>query len=67
MEPREVKLNTLYWWHYQGDQHLLVRARFNNKEFVTCQVVAATAEDVIKSGYGVGELVNTTPHALRPV
>jgi hypothetical protein len=67
MEQREVKLNTLYWWQYQGDQHQLVRARFMTREFVTCQVVAATAEDVIRSGYGVGELVNTTPHALRPV
>jgi hypothetical protein len=67
MELREVKPLTLYWWQYKDDDRVVVRARFLTKGFVTCVVMAATAEQVIRCGYGVGELVNTTPHALRPV
>jgi hypothetical protein len=67
MERREIIPLTLYWWQYKQDDRLLVRCRFLQREFVAVVVMAATAEQVIKSGYGVGELVNTTPQALRPV
>lgn len=67
MEQREVKIGALYWWQFLGDSRLLVRLRFTDRDYVSCQVVAATAEEVIKSGYGIGEMVRTTPHALRPV
>jgi hypothetical protein len=67
MELREIKNGVLYWWQFAENDRCLVRARFISRDYVTCLVVAATAEQVIKSGYGVGEPVNTTPHALRPV
>ncbi len=67
MEQREVRPGTLYWWQYKDAECVLVRARFMTPAYVVCVVMAATAEEVIKSGYGVGEAVNTTPHALRPV
>ena len=67
MELREVKVGVLHWWQFHEEDRLLVRVRFVGKDFVSLQIVAGTAEQVIKSGYGVGESVNTTPNALRPV
>lgn len=67
MELREVVPGGLYWWQFSIDDRVLIRCRFVGKDYISCQIVAATAEQVIHSKYGVGESVNTTPHALRPV
>jgi hypothetical protein len=66
-EMRDLKLNQLLWWHYKDTDKMLVRLRGYSKTFATCQVVAATALQVIRSGYGNGEIVNTMPQTLSPV
>ena len=67
MDLRNVKTRDLLWWHYSDQGRLLVRVRFVGRDFVSVQVAAATAEQVIASGYAVGETINTQPTALAPL
>lgn len=63
----QIKQRDLLWWKYGDDKRLLVRVILISNVFVAVRVIAATPQEVIDSGYGVGETLNTSAEALFPV
>lgn len=57
MEPREVKLWHVYWWNAKADLKILVRVIAIHPKFFSLRVQAATVEQVLRIGNGVGEIV----------
>lgn len=66
MELRDLKMGMFVWFRCNAEVSVLCRVRSINRDYVSVQVVAATAEQVIAGGYGVGEAINTSPLALLP-
>lgn len=48
----------LYWWRGVAGCAILVRCEYLAQEYARCRVVAATAEEVLRTGYGAGESFN---------
>jgi hypothetical protein len=66
MDLHDLRAGLLVWFRYKDEKQLLCRVRFMSRDYVSVQVVAATAEQVIESGYGVGEAINVAALALQP-
>lgn len=60
MKPNEARLRQLVWWFYSDGDCVLCRVSLIGRESCTVKVLAATYEQVIRSGIGVGES-NTVP------
>lgn len=67
MQMREIKAGQFVFWHFGENDKLLCRVRYVGRDYVSCTVLTATCEQVIASGYGVGEPLNTRPESLEPV
>lgn len=67
MDVRDVKTNEMYWWKFHGDDRVLVRVALSGRGYIACKILAATAEQVLACGYGVGEIVNTDAKTLELV
>ena len=67
MDSRDVRSGEIYWWKFHADERVLVRVVLVGREFVSCKVLSATAEQVLACGYGAGEIVNTKHNVLELV
>lgn len=65
MELRDLKVGEFYWWAFCPGNELLVRLRYLGRDFLSVQIVAGTAKQVLQAGYGVGDTVNTLNTCLR--
>lgn len=75
--PDKLKIGALAWWTYKDGidtpelktfpKRLLGRLVMMNTQAVSVKILAATAEQVIESGYGVGEMVHTLPSSVEMV
>jgi len=66
MELRELRPAMLVWFPITDDDSILCRVRYIGRDYVSLQVLAATAEQVLRGGHGVGEQINSLPHVLKP-
>ncbi|PYX71596.1 MAG: hypothetical protein DMG78_14920 [Acidobacteria bacterium] len=67
MQLSELKPGHFVRWLYKDNDTLLCRLRFLGRDYVSVQVVTATEQQVLESGYGVSDVVNVSPETLRPV
>jgi hypothetical protein len=67
MKANEAKLRALAWWEFREGHPILVRVCLVGRENATVRILAATAEQVILSGYGIGEAVTVPFTSLRDV
>jgi hypothetical protein len=67
MDARDIKFRDLILFRYAEGKSLLCRVELIGRGFYTVRVLSATPEQVIESGYGCGEHINTQATALHPV
>lgn len=48
----------LYWWRGVDGLRILIRCEYMAQEYARVRIVAATPEEVVRTGYGVGESFN---------
>jgi hypothetical protein len=48
----------LYWWRGVEGLRILIRCEVLFQEYARVRIVAATPEEVLRTGYGVGESWN---------
>lgn len=48
----------LYWWRAFEGIRILVRCEYMAQEYARCRIVAATPDEVLRTGYGAGESFN---------
>jgi hypothetical protein len=58
MALAKMKPQGLYWWRGINGLRILIRCEYLAQEYARCRVVAATAEEVLRTGYGAGESFN---------
>jgi hypothetical protein len=69
MQRGDLKEKMLVWWNCGSGEKLLCRVVTVSESFIGIRVVAATAQQVIRTGYGAGELayVAFTPGIFEKV
>jgi hypothetical protein len=67
METRDLHFRDLVWWSFCDSEKLLCRVEYLGTDYVAVRVLAATTEQVLACGYGVGERINTKASALSRV
>jgi hypothetical protein len=55
MDLKHIENRAMLWWNFCDSDRVLVRVILLGREFIVCQVLAATVDQVLASGYGVGE------------
>jgi len=55
MDARDLEKNMLVWWKQPRGDKLLCRVHTVARDFVGLRIAAATAEQVVRTGFGVGE------------
>jgi hypothetical protein len=58
MALARMEQHALYWWRGVDGLRILIRCEYMAQEYARVRIVAATPEEVIKTGYGAGESFN---------
>lgn len=58
MALAKMQAQGLYWWRGIDGLRILIRCEYLMTEYARVRIVAATPEEVLRTGYGVGESFN---------